>query len=95
MKRLIVLMMLLMMGTANARILEIEYKRTANNVYEAKSKYGRSIVYVKDCSEDTSYLDQWKKGYFQEEKIKELYYYTLMTEKATCPVMDIEELETY
>lgn len=93
MKRLIVLIMILMIGSVNATMFEIEYKKTANNVYEGKTRYGRSIIYVKGCELDRSYLEQWKKGYMNQEKVGEVFYYTLMTEFATCPVMDLEELE--
>lgn len=94
MKKLITVLMILgMIGTSNARTIQVEYKKTANNVYEAKTQYGKSIVYVKGCDLDRSYLEQWKKGYINEEQIGNVYYYTLMTEFATCPVMDMEEVE--
>lgn len=95
MKKLIILFMLLMIGTANARILEIEYKRTADNVYEGRSQYGRSLVMTSGCFGDLSQIGTWYKGYVNEKQVGDLYYYTLATKYMTCPVQDMEELETY
>lgn len=95
MKYLICLMMVLMIGTANAKILEIEYKKTADNVYEGKSQYGRSLVMTDSCFGDLSQIGTWYTGYVNEEKIGDYYYYKLMTKYMTCNIRDMEELETY
>jgi len=95
MKKLIVLMMVLTIGTANARILEIEYKRMADNVYEGRTQYGRSLIMTDACFGDLSLIGTWYKGYVNEKKIGDGYYYTLATKYLTCSIVDMEELETY
>ncbi len=93
MKKLIVLTILLMIGTANAAIYEIEYKKVADNMYEGRTQYGRSLVYTKNCSIDISPRETWLKGFVQEEKVGEISYFTLVTKYMSCPVMDLEDLE--
>lgn len=42
------LILILLISTANASIYEVEYKKVADNMYEGRTQYGRSLVYTKN-----------------------------------------------